>query len=89
MGGHHHTIDGASAELRPARPLGPENPVPFYLAANRRLARDVEAGALLTLADVEIDPASELLALRKRQDAHFFGDQKSKRPSGEEKKERS
>ena len=72
MGGHHHTIDGASAELRPAKPLGPENPVPFYLAANRRLARDVEAGALLTLADVEIDPASELLALRERQDAHFL-----------------
>ncbi|MDR0441008.1 MAG: flagellar biosynthesis protein FlgA [Candidatus Accumulibacter sp.] len=72
MGGHHHTIDGANAELHPARPLAPENPVPFYLAANRRLARDVEAGALLTLADVEIDPASELLALRKRQDAHFL-----------------
>ena len=35
--------------------------------------RDVEAGALITLADVEIDPASELLALRKQQDALFFG----------------
>ncbi|MDR2614808.1 MAG: flagellar biosynthesis protein FlgA [Candidatus Accumulibacter sp.] len=72
MGGHHHTIDGASAELHPARPLGPENPVPFYLAANRRLARDVEAGALLTLADIDVDPTSELLALRTRQDALFF-----------------
>ena len=73
MGGHHHTIDGATAELHPARPLGPDNAVPFYLAANRRLVRDVEAGALITLADIEIDPASELLALRKQQDAHFLG----------------
>jgi predicted homoserine dehydrogenase-like protein len=72
MGGHHHSIEGASAELHPARPLAPENPAPFYLAANRRLARDVEPGALVTLADIDIDPASELLALRRRQDAHFF-----------------
>ncbi len=73
MGGHHHTIDGATAELHPAAPLAAENAVPFYLAANRRLVRDVEAGALITLADIEIDPASELLALRKLQDGHFFG----------------
>jgi len=72
MGGHHHTIDGATAELHPAAPLAAGNAVPFYLAANRRLARDVEAGALVTLADVEIDPASELLALRRAQDEHFF-----------------
>jgi predicted homoserine dehydrogenase-like protein len=69
MGGHHHAIDGTNAELHPARPLGPENPVPFYLAANCRLARDVEAGALLTRADIDVDPVSELLALRARQDA--------------------
>lgn len=72
MGGHHHTIDGTSAELHPARPLAPENPVPFYLAANRRLARDVQAGAQLTLADIDLDPASELLTLRTRQDALFL-----------------
>ncbi|MDR1708118.1 MAG: flagellar biosynthesis protein FlgA, partial [Candidatus Accumulibacter sp.] len=69
---HHHTIDGTAAELHPAQPLGADNPVPFYLAANRRLIRDVEAGAPITLSDVDIDPASELLALRKQQDAHFL-----------------
>jgi predicted homoserine dehydrogenase-like protein len=73
MGGHHHTIEGTTAELHPARPLGADNPLPFYLAANRELTRDVRAGALVTLGDVDIDPASELLALRKRQDAHFLG----------------
>ncbi|WP_319239324.1 hypothetical protein [uncultured Propionivibrio sp.] len=73
MGGHHHTIEGTMAELLPAGPLGAANPVPFYLAANRRLVREVAAGALLTLADVDIDPASELLALRRQQDAAFFG----------------
>ena len=72
MGGHHHTIDGVTAELHPAKPLAAGNAVPFYLAANRRLVRDVAAGALITLADIEIDPASELLALRHQQDAHFF-----------------
>ncbi|SDH18625.1 NAD(P)H-dependent oxidoreductase [Propionivibrio dicarboxylicus] len=73
MGGHHHTIDGTTAELLPAGPLGADQPLPFYLAANRRLVRDVAAGALLTLADVDIDPASELLALRRQQDTVFFG----------------
>ena len=73
MGGHHHSIDGAAAELQPARPLGAGAPVPFYLAANRRLVRDVAAGAAIACDDVEIDPASVLLALRRQQDECFFG----------------
>ena len=73
MGGHHHTIDGTQGELQSAKPLGEENAAPFYLAANRRLIRDVEAGATISYADIEIDPASELLALRRLQDACFFG----------------
>jgi predicted homoserine dehydrogenase-like protein len=72
MGGHHHSIDGTSAQLQPASPLRSDNPVPFYLAANRRLVRDVTAGAAITLADIEVDPQSELLALRRLQDAFFF-----------------
>ena len=73
MGGHHHTIDAASAELHPACPLTPESPVPFYLAANCKLVRDVPAGALIRLADIEVNPDSTLRALRQKQDAHFFG----------------
>ncbi|NML44043.1 flagellar biosynthesis protein FlgA [Ramlibacter sp. G-1-2-2] len=72
MGGHHHTIEGTAAELLPAAPLAAGVPLPFYLAANRELVRDVEAGQPVCLADVAIDPGSELLALRRQQDAHFF-----------------
>ncbi|MEO8281732.1 MAG: homoserine dehydrogenase, partial [Ideonella sp.] len=72
MGGHHHTIAGTAAELQPAAPLGDDQAVPFYLAANRRLARDVTAGQLICLADIEIDADSELLALRRAQDDAFF-----------------
>jgi predicted homoserine dehydrogenase-like protein len=72
MGGHHHTIAGTAAELQTAAPLGDGQPVPFYLAANRLLVRDVTAGATINFADIEIDPASELLALRRLQDACFF-----------------
>jgi predicted homoserine dehydrogenase-like protein len=72
MGGHHHSIDGTAAELQPAKPLGAGVPVPFYLAANRRLVRDVAAGAAIAFDDIDIDPASALLALRRQQDAFFF-----------------
>lgn len=72
MGGHHHTIDGTAAELVPAGPLSAGQPAPFYLVGNRRLVRDVAAGALIHYDDVEIDPASELLQLRLQQDAAFF-----------------
>jgi predicted homoserine dehydrogenase-like protein len=72
MGGHHHTIDGTAAELQAAKRLGSGNPVPFYLAANRKLVRNVDAGAMITFDDIEVEPASELLALRHRQDECFF-----------------
>jgi len=72
MGGHHHTMDGTTAELLPAAPLGPGVPVPFYLAANRRLVRDVAAGQPVCFDDIEVDAGSELLALRRSQDTHFF-----------------
>lgn len=69
--GHHHTIEGVAARMQPARPLAPDNAIPFYLAANHRLARPVKAGAPILCDDVAIDPASVLLRLRRRQDALF------------------
>ncbi len=36
------------AGLLSRAPLAVENAVPFYLAVNRRLIRDIEAGALIT-----------------------------------------
>ncbi|MCJ8145197.1 flagellar biosynthesis protein FlgA [Ancylobacter sp. A5.8] len=72
MGGHHHTIDGATGELAPAAPLMPDAPAPFYLAANCRLARAVARGRIVTMADLDISEDSELLTLRRLQDAAFF-----------------
>ncbi|MBS9404921.1 flagellar biosynthesis protein FlgA [Halomonas sp. TRM85114] len=75
MGGHHHEIPGVSTRMVPAGPIAPESPVPFYLAAHRKLVRPVGKGDFIVLADLEIDPGSELLRLRQAQDAHFFGEQ--------------
>ncbi|MEP9367373.1 flagellar biosynthesis protein FlgA [Xanthobacter sp. VNH20] len=72
MGGHHHTIDGVAAELVPASPLSLGRPVPFYLAANRRLAKPVAKGETIDLDHLIIEPDSELLALRRIQDDIFF-----------------
>jgi predicted homoserine dehydrogenase-like protein len=71
--GHHHSIDGVTAELVPALPLAPDSPVPFYLAANRRLVRTVSKGNAIVLRDLEQDSASALMELRRRQDRVFFG----------------
>ncbi|KAB0679005.1 NAD(P)H-dependent oxidoreductase [Aureimonas leprariae] len=71
--GHHHTIDGVGPALLPAAPLGPHRPIPYYLMAGRTILRDVEAGETIMAGDVAIDEAAPLLAMRRRQDAHFFG----------------
>ena len=73
MGGHHHTIAGVTAEFRPAQALIPSAPAPFYLAADCRLARPVERGETIRMADLELDENSDLVMLRRRQDALFFG----------------
>jgi predicted homoserine dehydrogenase-like protein len=73
MGGHYHTIDGVDGELQPGAALGDDAPVPFYLAANRKLVRSVAAGAPIVLADLEIEANSMLLAERRLQDNRFFG----------------
>jgi len=72
-GGHHHSIDGVTAQLRTAAPLAPDSSVPYYLVADRRLLRPVSSGRMITLDDVELDPASTLISLRRRQDRVFFG----------------
>jgi predicted homoserine dehydrogenase-like protein len=74
MGGHHHSIVGIGAEVRPAAALAEDRPAPFYLVADRRLLRDVKAGEAIRLGDVEIAPDSTLLATRRRQDALFADD---------------
>lgn len=70
--GHHHSIVDVSARMVPAAKLGDDVPVPFYLAANRKLKRAVRAGQPILCGDVELDEASELLSLRRQQDKAFF-----------------
>ncbi|NLS07752.1 flagellar biosynthesis protein FlgA [Rhizobium sp. P32RR-XVIII] len=70
--GHHHSIVNVSARMVPATRLSDRTPVPFYLAANRKLARAVSAGQPILCGDVELDEASELLSLRREQDEAFF-----------------
>jgi predicted homoserine dehydrogenase-like protein len=62
-----------TAEFRPAQVLNPNAPAPFYLAADCRLARPVETGETILMADLELDESSDLMMLRRRQDALFFG----------------
>ena len=72
VSGHHHSIDNVSGILVGGAPLAPDAPIPFYLAANRRLLRRV-ASATILCGDIELDDKSELLALRQQQDVSFFG----------------
>ncbi|MDJ1158660.1 flagellar biosynthesis protein FlgA [Chelatococcus sp. SYSU_G07232] len=67
--GARHALSGVAPLLVPARPLGPEAPVPYYLAAGARLRRPVGRGATFTLADVVVDEDSALMRLRREQDA--------------------
>jgi predicted homoserine dehydrogenase-like protein len=70
--GHHHSIANVSGIIVPGAPLGPGVPIPFYLAANRRLLRAVAKGATILCGDVELDETSVLLDLRRQQDRAFF-----------------
>jgi len=72
MGGHHHLIEGVEAELVEAAPARGDNPIPFYLMANRRLKEEVRAGELITVAKVEAKEGSVLARLRAEQDRRFF-----------------
>lgn len=67
--GHHHTIANVSARMTPALALADATPIPYYLAAGRRLVRDIAAGQPIRCADVDLDEGSELVRLRRQQDA--------------------
>ncbi len=69
--GHHHAIADVTAEVRPMAALSATAPCPFYLAGNRTLTRPVEKGHPILLQDLEFEPDSQLLALRKMQDDVF------------------
>lgn len=66
--GHHHSIASVSARMVPAAALGDDRPVPYYLAAGRRLVRAVRASRPILCADVALDEGSTLMRLRREQD---------------------
>jgi predicted homoserine dehydrogenase-like protein len=70
-GGHHHTIAGVHAEMRPTQPLAADAPAPFYLVADRPLARAIKTGEPIRLSDIAMDETSTLFQLRLRQDEIF------------------
>jgi predicted homoserine dehydrogenase-like protein len=69
--GHHHTIDGVTAEMRPMSPLAADNTTPYYLVANRCLDRSIRAGDPIRMSDLRIEDKSTLRKLRIRQDETF------------------
>jgi predicted homoserine dehydrogenase-like protein len=70
--GHHHSIQSVSARMLPSMPLADDRPVPYYLAAGRRLIRNVRGGRPILCADVRLNEESTLLRLRREQDAVFI-----------------
>lgn len=65
---HHHEVAGLEPMLvEPAKATG-DNPMPYYLAVNRRLTRPLPAGATVTCDLVEMDYSSLLWSLRQEMD---------------------
>lgn len=70
--GHHRVIQGLTAELHDAKPLGDDAPVPFYLLTDQRLCSPVAAGSLVRGRDVAFDDSvAALLRMRRYQDDAF------------------
>jgi predicted homoserine dehydrogenase-like protein len=66
--GERHTIPGVEALIATARPVTGDAPLPYYMAAGRKLRSAVAAGALITRSMVEAPPDSALWRLREEQD---------------------
>jgi len=69
--GHDHSIAGVMPEILPARNMTPDNPVPYYMAADHKLKHAVETGKLLTYGMIDHDGQSGLWQLRRDQDEVF------------------
>jgi predicted homoserine dehydrogenase-like protein len=75
MGGHHHSIDGVGAQVRPAAALAADRPAPFYLDRRPQAGARREGGRSDRARRCRNRSGdSGLLAMRKRQDALFAAD---------------
>jgi len=69
--GHHHEIEGVEGLLVEARRAERANPIPFYMMADNRLAREVPAGTIITAGMVERPKDSLLWSLRREMEEAF------------------
>lgn len=69
--GWRHAIDGIDAEMTPARALGGDTPLPYYLLAGAVTRCEIGAGEIVTLDMVEPPRNSVLWRLRREQDEMF------------------
>jgi len=69
--GHHHEIDGVEGLLVEARRAEGANPIPFYMMADNRLAREVPVGMVITADMVEHPKDSLLWSLRREMEETF------------------
>jgi predicted homoserine dehydrogenase-like protein len=69
--GTRHAVPGLEPLLMDAMPAEGSNPLPYYMAVGRRLARPVKAGEFITADAVEPPGQSVLWRLRAEQDAAF------------------
>ncbi len=67
--GTRHAVPGLEPLLVDAVPAEGSNPLPYYMAVGRRLARPVNAGEFITADAVEPATNSVLWRLRAEQDA--------------------
>lgn len=69
-----HQIADVEARMVPASPVTDNTPLPYYMAAGRRLRAPVSAGTAITRPMIEPVEDSALWNLRAAQDKRFFGD---------------
>lgn len=66
---HHHEVAGLEPRLVEAAPARGNNPLPYYMAVEGRLTRDVAAGTIIACDMVAPPRDSALWSLRADQDA--------------------
>ena len=67
--GRRHAIEGVAPNLIAAAPAASGSPIPYFMAAGRRLTRAVAGGELIPFDAVEPAGDSLLWRLRAEQDA--------------------
>ena len=68
---HAHAIAGIEPFFAPPQPAAPDNAIPYYMAAENVLAKNIDVGMVLTYAMVAEPSGSVLWSLKREQDRLF------------------